>query len=199
MFWDKVSSVYDFFLNAFNHKVFRETGIKVSEFIESSDEVLECACGTGEISKFIAQKCSKLTATDFSYGMLKHAQKKCRAYSNVQFLNADITSLNFSDGSFNKAVAGNVIHLLAEPQKALSELERVVKKGGKLIIPTYINMSKKSGRLAAKLIQKLGAGIKRQFDFESYKKFFSDLGYKNVEYSVVEGRIPCAVAVISIE
>ena len=199
MFWDKVSSVYVFFLNAFNHKVFRETGIKVSDFIESSDEVLECACGTGEISKFIAQKCSKLTATDFSDGMLKHAQKKCRAYTNIQFLNADITSLNFSDASFNKAVAGNVIHLLSEPQKALSELERVVKKGGKLIIPTYINMSKKSGRLAAKFIQKLGAGFKRQFDFESYKKFFSDLGYKNVEYSVVEGRMPCAVAVISIE
>ncbi len=94
-------------------------------------------------------------------------------------------------------VAGNVIHLLPEPDKALHELERVVKPGGKIIIPTYINMSKGTGMVAVKFITMLGADFKKQFDLDSYKKFFEDKGYTDVEYYVVDGRMPCAIAVIT--
>ncbi len=88
-------------------------------------------------------------------------------------------------------------NVYAEPEKALHELERVVKPGGKIIIPTYINMSKESGMAAVKFITLLGADFKRQFDLESYKKFFEDMGYKEVSYYVVDGRMPCAIAVIT--
>ena len=47
MFWDKISPLYDLFENIYNRKVFTGTGKKVAEFIEPSDIVLECACGTG--------------------------------------------------------------------------------------------------------------------------------------------------------
>jgi ubiquinone/menaquinone biosynthesis C-methylase UbiE len=56
MFWDKVAFAYDFFENTYNGKVYANTGKKVAEQIESEDEVLECACGTGAISIFIASK-----------------------------------------------------------------------------------------------------------------------------------------------
>lgn len=36
-------------------------------------------------------------------------------------------------------VAANVIHLLDDPYKAIAELDRVCKRGGKIIIPTYLN------------------------------------------------------------
>ena len=197
MFWDKISPLYDLFENVYNGKVYSGTGKKVAEFIEGADEVLECACGTGAISIYIAQKCRNLTATDFSDGMILRAKKKCKKYSNVTFKKADITNLDFEDSSFDKVVAGNVIHLLPEPDKALHELERVVKSGGKIIIPTYINMSKGSGKGAVKFITLLGADFKRQFDLESYKKFFEDRGCKDVQYHVVDGRMPCAIAIIS--
>ena len=196
-FWDRVSPVYDLFETAYNRKVFTGTGAAVAQMIAPSDKVLECACGTGAISTYIAEKCSRLTATDYSAGMLKQAAKKCRRYSNIRFCTADITDLKYRDGSFDKAVAGNVIHPLPEPQKALQELERVVKPGGKIIIPTYINMSKGTGKLAVKTLTLIGADFRRQFDMRSYKKFFADMGYKNVEYRIVEGRMPCAAAVIT--
>lgn len=196
MFWDKISPVYDLFENVYNGKVYSGTGKRVAEYIGETDEVLECACGTGAISVFIAPKCRKLTATDFSSEMLKKAAKKCAEYSNVSFEKADITSLRFEDAEFDKAVAGNVIHLLPEPDRALHELMRVVKPGGTVIIPTYINMSRKSGSAAVKMIKLLGADFKRQFDLETYQKFFEDLGYRNVEYTVVDGRMPCAIAVL---
>ncbi len=197
MFWDKISPLYDLFENVYNGKVYAGTGKKVAEFIEPSDEVLECACGTGAISVYIAQKCKSLTATDFAPGMLRQAAKKCRTYQNATFREADITHLDYEDVSFDKVVAGNVIHLLPEPEKALQELERVVKPGGKIIIPTYINMSKGTGTAAVKIIALLGADFKRQFDLESYRKFFEDKGYTGVEYHVVDGRMPCAIAVIT--
>ena len=197
MFWDKISSLYDLFETVYNGRVYTGTGKKVAEFIEPSDEVLECACGTGAISVYIAQKCKKLIATDFASGMLRQAAKKCRKYSNVVFKKADITNIKCKDECFDKVVAGNVIHLLPEPEKALRELERLVKPGGKIIIPTYINMSKGSGKAAVKMITLLGADFKRQFDLDSYKKFFEDKGYARAEYYVVDGRMPCAIAVIT--
>ena len=197
MFWDKISPLYDLFEQVYNGKVYRGTGEKVAEFIEPSDTVLECACGTGAISVSIAPKCRRLIATDFAAGMLRQAARKCRKFENVVFRKADITHLKCKDGRFDKVVAGNVIHLLPNPELALHELERVVKPGGKIIIPTYINMSKGTGTAAVKFITLLGADFKRQFDLDSYKQFFADMGYANVEYHVVDGRMPCAIAVIT--
>ena len=67
-----------------------------------------------------------------------------RKYGNVSFRQEDITDIKCEDESFDKVVAGNVIHLLPEPEKALNELLRVVRPGGKVIIPTYINMARDS-------------------------------------------------------
>ena len=199
MFWDKISPLYDLFENVYNGNVYTGTGKKVAELIELSDIVLECACGTGAISIYIAKKCKKLIATDVAPGMLRQASKKCRKYPNVSFKKADITNLKCKDGRFDKVVAGNVIHLLPEPEKALNELKRVVKPGGKIIIPTYINMSSGTGTAAVKFITWLGADFKRQFDLESYKRFFEEKGYSDVQYHVIEGRMPCAIAVITKE
>ena len=65
MFWDKVSGIYDLVETIYNGKVYRELGGKVAEKIEEGDVVLECACGTGAISQYIAPKCRQLIATDF--------------------------------------------------------------------------------------------------------------------------------------
>ena len=197
MFWDKISVVYDLFENVYNRRVYNGTGKNVAEYMSESDEVLECACGTGAISVYIAPKCKKLIATDYSAGMLKKAKKKCAKYGNVNFSNADITDLKYNDASFDKVVAGNVIHLLPQPDKALNELMRVVRPGGLVIIPTYINMSRKNGRIAVSFMKKLGADFKKEFDLDSYKEFFKNLGYDDVEYAVVDGRMPCAIAAIT--
>ena len=150
MFWDQVAGVYDIFVNVINrktHKILKEI---VSDLIEPDDVVLECACGTGLLSAVIAQKCRRITATDFSGEMLKKAEKNCTAFQNITFTKADITALAFPDCSFDKVVAGNVIHLLDNPLTALGELNRVCKDGGMLIIPTYMNKDSKGKTGSAK-------------------------------------------------
>lgn len=197
MFWDKVSGFYDFFETVYNGKVYRRLGERVAEEIEQNDVVLECACGTGAISKYIAPKCKQLIATDFSKGMLKQASKNCRKFNNIKIRRADMTQLKCSDNRFDKVVAGNVIHLLEEPYAAIKELERVCKAGGKIIIPTYINASTGVNKKAVRLLEFAGADFKRQFDINSYRKFFEDAGYRNADYYIIDGRMPCAVAVIT--
>ena len=138
MFWDQVAGVYDIFVNVINrktHKILKEI---MSDLIEPDDVVLECACGTGLLSAVIAKKCRRLTATDFSGKMLMKTEKNCADFQNITFAKADITALAFPDCSFDKVVAGNVIHLLDNPLTALGELNRVCKDGGMLIIPTYM-------------------------------------------------------------
>lgn len=197
MFWDKVSGMYDFFETVYNGKVYRDLGERVAEEIESDDIVLECACGTGAISKYIAPKCRQLIATDFSGGMLKQTRKNCQNYDNIIIKRADMTKIKCHDNRFDKVVAGNVIHLLEDPCAAVKELERVCKVGGKIIVPTYINASSGVNQKTVRLLEMAGASFKRQFDIDSYKKFFEDVGYENVDYSIVSGRMPCAVAVIT--
>lgn len=75
MFWDKVAGFYDFIETVYNGKVYRELGKRAAKEIGQNDIVLECACGTGAISRYIAPKCKLLIATDFSKGMLKQASK----------------------------------------------------------------------------------------------------------------------------
>ena len=195
MFWDRVAVVYDVFVNVINRKTHQKLKKIVTDPIEPDDTVLECACGTGLLSAVIAAKCRQLTATDFSRKMLKKAEKNCAAFHNIAFAQADITALSYPDGGFDKVVAGNVIHLLGNPLTALSELNRVCKDGGMLIIPTYMNKDSKgktSGFAGA--VGKAGADFKRQFTVDSYRQFFLDAGYQDVQVSLADGRIPCAVA-----
>lgn len=197
MFWNHVAGVYDIFTNIINRKTHKGLCARVEEEISDTDEVLECACGTGLLSGVIARKCKSLVATDFSPKMLKKAGRKYRSYTNIEFREGNILQIEYPDENFDIVVAANVIHLLDEPYKALAELDRVCRKGGKIIIPTYMNKNEK-GKTSqfANVVGKAGADFKRQFTFDTYKQFIKEAGYTNVDYSWIDGKIPCAVAVI---
>ena len=198
MFWDKVAWIYDVFANVINRRANRALCAAVEKLISPGDDVLECACGTGLLTGVIAPKCRSLTATDFSANMLKRARKKYGKYGNVKFEQADILQLRYPSQRFDAVVAANVIHLLDEPYKALSELDRVCKPGGKIIIPTYMNQTDKgTTNSVSGAIGRAGADFKRAFTLDSYQKFFADAGYTDASYVLCKGRIPCAVAVLS--
>lgn len=198
MFWDNVAWVYDIFANVINRKANKTLCAAVEGLISPSDDVLECACGTGLLTGVIAPHCRSLIATDFSAKMLKRAEKKYGEYHNVRFDEANILRLSYPDGRFDTVVAANVIHLLDEPYQALHEIERVCKPGGKIIIPTYMNQTdrgKTNGISGA--IGKVGADFKREFTLDTYKQFFAYIGYTDASYVLCEGRIPCAVAILT--
>ena len=92
----------------------------------------------------------------------------------------------------------NVIHLLDEPLKALGELDRVCRPGGKLIIPTYMNKDRKGQTSGfASAAGKAGADFKQQFTVETCRQFFLEAGYEDIQITMADGRISCAVAMMS--
>ena len=159
MFWDKVAGIYDLVETVYNGRVYKNLGKRIAKEMEAGDVVLECACGTGAISRHIAPTCKLLIATDFSGGMLRQAAKNCRNYDNVRIRRADMMKLKCRDNRFNKVVAGNVIHLLEKPEDAVRELERVCRPGGRIIIPTYINASEGTNERAVRLFEAAGVNF----------------------------------------
>lgn len=196
MIWDSLSPFYDLFETAYNGKCFKGIAKEIKNHVSSDDDVLECACGTGLLTVPMAEKCKSLIATDYSEGMLRQTKKKVAQFSNTVVQKASILELPFQDDSFDVVVAANVIHLLDEPGEALSEMKRVCKTGGKIIIPTYINKARKNSMFAAKVLEKMGVDFKRQFDLASYQEFFNRYGIHVMEFITVDGRMPCVFAII---
>ena len=197
MFWNRVAGVYDLFANVYNKKTHRQLKALVASLLGPDDTVLECACGTGMLTEVMAPVCKAVTATDYAPKMLRQTEKKCRRFSNVTCEEADILALRFPDNTFDVTVAANVIHLLDEPQKALAELARVTRPGGKLIIPTYVNKKEQAGKVNAAL-DTAGADFKHEFTFKTYQTFFEACGFETGIYTLLDGRVPCAVAVLEV-
>ncbi|SEW18585.1 Ubiquinone/menaquinone biosynthesis C-methylase UbiE [Ruminococcaceae bacterium KH2T8] len=198
MFWDKIAVFYDLFERAYNNKVINGTASICASFMDREDEVLECACGTGLITAGTAPLTSRYVATDFSEKMLNKCRRKMKGHSNTMIEFADITALSYADDSFDKVIAGNVIHLLDDPKKALDELRRVVKPGGMILIPTYLTKTDGAHRGLVGVFNRMGANFKKMFDMDSYRAFFEDMGYKDIEYRTAEGKMPCCIAIIRV-
>ena len=178
MFWDAVSGVYDVFAYGFNRRTHLQLRKKILEYIHGNDEVLELGCGTGLLSEIIAPSCKNLTATDLSGKMLEKTRKKCRRFSNITYEPADIRNLKYKDESFDVIVAANVIHLIEDPVTALQEMKRICRKGGRLIVPTYMNRTKEgSDSTFVKTVGKAGADFKKQFTYETYQQFWKEPEY----------------------
>ena len=197
MFWDNVAWVYDIFANGINRKANRALCKAVAQLIDPEDEALECACGTGLLSGVIANRCKSLVATDFSVNMLKRAARKYRSLPNITFEPCDILQLPYPDARFTVVIAANVIHLLDSPEKALQELSRVCRPGGRIILPTYMNRTQ-SGKLGgtSRAINPAGADFKREFTPETYRAFLTNAGFPDAQFTHCEGKIPCEIAVL---
>ena len=75
-------------------------------------------------------------------------------------------------------------------------MQRVCRPGGRIIIPTYINASKNEAKFAEKLLGVIGVDFKKDFNLDTYKEFVTTQGVMVKEYIVIDGRMPCAFAII---
>ena len=102
------------------------------------DRVLDCATGTGDLAiEFKTQvgPTGVVVGTDFCQEMLDFAPEKAKvAGLDIKFEVADVTALPFDDSSFDIASIAFGIRNVGNPQKALSELHRVVKPGGRVMV-----------------------------------------------------------------
>ena len=197
-FWDRVAGLYDLFEWS-NRRVNAAARARVAALVPAGARVLDCAAGTGEFSLAAAKRAKSVLCTDRSEAMLAQARKKAakRGLSNIGFAVRDITALSDPDGSFDAVIAGNVLHLLPEPEKAIRELWRVTAPVGRLILPTYLQG--KAGAAYGAMIQiyqGVGFHYEHAFTPETYREFLERLELGPVAVEVIHGGVPEGIAVL---
>ena len=99
-------------------------------------KVLDIDTGAGDFIKLILPVFSegtKITGIDPSEEALAEARREI-ASGNVDFVRMEGENLNFEDQSFDVVCLSNAMHHLANPEKTLAEMKRVVKADGWLVI-----------------------------------------------------------------
>jgi SAM-dependent methyltransferase len=98
--------------------------------------ILDAGCGNGRYSKFLLREADPdavLTAFDLSPQMLKRAQRRLPG-QRVTHAIADLTRLPYANEAFDAIVCGWVLEHLPDPRPGLTELARILKPGGKLLL-----------------------------------------------------------------
>ena len=105
----------------------------------ASGRVLEVGVGTGVNLRYYPEDVTELVLTEPDRHMLNQLRKKL-AGSNlpIQVVNAPAEVLPFPDAAFDSAVVTLVLCSVMHPEKSLSELHRVLKPGGKLILIEHV-------------------------------------------------------------
>ena len=139
--FDKIAFRYDFlnhFLSAGIDVRWRNKAIKLLASIQPKN-ILDVATGTGDfaVTSYKILKPERITGIDISDGMLDVGRKKIKHLgleNHVQLLNGDSEAIFFDDNSFDAVTVAFGVRNFENLEKGLSEIYRVLKPGGKLIV-----------------------------------------------------------------
>ncbi|MFP5247895.1 MAG: bifunctional demethylmenaquinone methyltransferase/2-methoxy-6-polyprenyl-1,4-benzoquinol methylase UbiE [Thermoanaerobaculia bacterium] len=115
------------------HHLWRRKAVRAAN-VKAGDHVLDCATGTGDLAiafKKAVGASGRVIGTDFVPEMLELARVKAR---DIEFDVADVTRLPFEDNSFDVASISFGIRNVNDPRKGISEMARVVRPGGRVIV-----------------------------------------------------------------
>lgn len=155
-YWSRRSETFDL---AFGHRIpegpeFDAWAAAIRERLGPQPrDVLELACGTGEVTRLLLSLGHSVTALDFSEAMLAVAREKHAAAKGLRFLLADAENTMEPDESHDAIVCRHLVWTLTAPEQAFAEWYRILRPGGTLLFfdgdwaaPTRL------GRLASRAI-----------------------------------------------
>lgn len=134
--FDRVSARYDLTNDVLSLGVTPYWRRRTREAIDPKpgDLILDVAAGTGTVSRILADFGASVTALDFSAGMIHEARRRHGGHPLIEFLQGDATQLPFPDNTFDTTTVSFGLRNVQEPKRALAEMFRVTKPGGKIVI-----------------------------------------------------------------
>ncbi len=137
--FDRIARVYDRMnsvMTAGMHHRWRERAADLAQ-LQPGARALDVACGTGDLALELARRVGpggEVVACDFSEQMLALARTKAVDAPTIRFEWANALELPYRDDEFAAATVGFGVRNFADLERGLSELARVVRPGGKVVI-----------------------------------------------------------------
>jgi demethylmenaquinone methyltransferase / 2-methoxy-6-polyprenyl-1,4-benzoquinol methylase len=159
------------------HRVWKHIAIKHLA-IQPTQHILDLAGGTGDLTAKIhplIRSPGNITISDINPEMLQQGKQRLLnqgIISNIKFIEANAEELPFADNSFDRVIMGFGLRNVTHKNKALSDIYRTLKPGGRLIVlefsqPTNPILSKMYDLYSFNIIPKIGKFIAK--DEDSYR------------------------------
>lgn len=191
--WNRFSGIYDRFMKS-DEKAYKEMIDRIKLLLTPYTEVLDVATGTGMIVLGLAGQGCYIEAVDFSPKMVDSAQKKARKFgtAGVRFTVQNALDLKFPSNCFDIVIIANTLHIMPGPEKALREISRVLKPGGKLIAPTFVHANSKKAAILSKLMSFTGFRAHHKWTGQSYHAFLKQNGFAVSDFAMLKASFPLA-------
>jgi demethylmenaquinone methyltransferase/2-methoxy-6-polyprenyl-1,4-benzoquinol methylase len=139
--FDSIAHSYDFlnhFLSFGIDRIWRRKAIRIISKSFKNPKILDVATGTADLSiAALKAEPASITGIDISDGMLEIGRNKIISKGlsgRIQLINGDSENIPFKDNSFEVAIVAFGVRNFLDPLKGLSEMTRVVRTGGMVLV-----------------------------------------------------------------
>ena len=191
-FWDRNAGRYDRFMR--KDRAAYEEIYELIRPIVRHKTVLELATGTGLIAKHIVNAAAHIEATDASPEMIAEAKRDNHS-AKLHFSVQDMFRLPYADKSLDAVIVSNALHIVPQPEKALQEIQRVLKEDGVLIAPTFTHAGNSfSGKVKAFFMKLAGFPLHSKWTSTEYLRFLRENGWTVRKSTVLKASFPLTYA-----
>jgi phosphatidylethanolamine/phosphatidyl-N-methylethanolamine N-methyltransferase len=152
--YSNYAGIYDQIFGRIFHES-RESAVRELN-VKPGEQILEVGVGTGLALPLYPNHC-EVVGIDFSEGMLEKAQERMEAHglSHVKLLRMDAGDMKFEDDSFDTVMAAYVVTAVPDYRKVVSEMIRVCRPGGRIIMLNHFSNGNKLIAAVEKVISPL--------------------------------------------
>lgn len=145
--------------------------------VNNNDSVLDVACGPGLVACEFANIADSVTGVDITEKMIEQAKKHQseKQLENVNWDIHDVIPLPYSDGEFSIVITRYSFHHFLEPKNVLSEMYRVCKSGGRIMVVDVALPDEKIDKY--NVMEKLrDPSHTKALTHQEFENLFNDLG-----------------------
>jgi len=189
-FWNRFARIYDHFMRRFTPD-YPTIIARIAQDVGEAQRVLEVATGTGLIALELGEK-HEVDAIDISPAMIAQAEEKmqARGLAGIRFRVGSAYELPWQDGEFDVVICANALHVMAQPERALAEMKRVLKAGGRFIAPTYCHNENRRARFASFFMRLTGFKVYSRYSTIELQDFIESNGFLIESADISKETIP---------